>query len=195
MAEPPPRKRVSWRPFVRSLHRDLGYTAIGLTFVYALSGLAVNHIADWDPNFQSTKTTHFLKAPLPENDPAVAAAVTAQLGIRDPARVVFSAPGWVDLEAGWRKIHVDSRTGKVTLQGQRPRPFLRLANWLHLNRGKKAWTLVADFYAVGLLTLAVTGLFMLPGKNGIFGRGGVFVVLGIAIPLLYVVLSGGPGHK
>ena len=33
---------------------------------------------------------------------------------------------------------------------------------------------------------------MLPGKNGMRGRGGILVALGIAIPVLYVVLSGGP---
>ena len=32
---------------------------------------------------------------------------------------------------------------------------------LHLNRGKKAWTYVADTYAVILLYLAVSGLFMI----------------------------------
>jgi len=187
--------RITWRPFVRSLHRDLGYALIGLTFVYALSGLAVNHIADWDPNFKSYKATHLLKAPLPESEQAVVAAVTSELGIREPARVTFSAPGWIDIEAGWRKIHVDPRTGKVTVQGEKPRFFIRLANWLHLNRGKKAWTVVADTYAIGLLTLACTGIFMLPGKNGIGGRGGIFVALGVLVPVLYVVLSGGPGHK
>ena len=38
---------------LRALHRDFGYIAVGLTFIYALSGLAVNHIADWDPNFEN----------------------------------------------------------------------------------------------------------------------------------------------
>ena len=45
------RGRFPWRPWLRAIHRDVGYLAVGLTFVYALSGLAVNHIADWDPNF------------------------------------------------------------------------------------------------------------------------------------------------
>ncbi len=56
-------------------------------------------------------------------------------------------------------------------EGQKPRFFLRLANWLHLNRGKKAWSYVADTYAVILLFLASSGLFMIPGKKGIKGRG------------------------
>ncbi len=39
-------KPVRWRPTLRALHRDIGYLAVGLTFVYAASGLAVNHIED-----------------------------------------------------------------------------------------------------------------------------------------------------
>ena len=32
-----PDKPVRWRPALRSLHRDVGYLAVGLTFVYAAS--------------------------------------------------------------------------------------------------------------------------------------------------------------
>ena len=70
--------------------------------------------------------------------------------------------------------------------------LLRVANWLHLNRGKKAWTWVADGYAVLLLYLATSGLFMLPGKKGFFGRGAILFALGVAVPIGYVVFSGGP---
>jgi uncharacterized protein len=77
-------------------------------------------------------------------------------------------------------------------EGQKPRFLLRIANWLHLNRGKKAWTYVADTYAAGLLFLAISGMFMLPGKNGMKGRGALLVLIGVAVPALYVTLSGGP---
>ena len=56
--EPRPAERprraapFNWRAFIRGLHRDAGYLAVGLTVVYALSGLAVNHIAQWDSNFK-----------------------------------------------------------------------------------------------------------------------------------------------
>ena len=39
-------KRI--RRYLRPLHRDFGYLIVGLTFVYAISGLAVNHIDDWN---------------------------------------------------------------------------------------------------------------------------------------------------
>src|SRR3954468_16598061 len=45
------------QPWVRALHRDFGFLVIGLTVIYAFSGLAVNHVADWDPNFQSYERT------------------------------------------------------------------------------------------------------------------------------------------
>ncbi|MEZ4375282.1 MAG: hypothetical protein R3B07_31005 [Polyangiaceae bacterium] len=87
---------------------------------------------------------------------------------------------------------VNQKTGAVLEQGQKPRFFLRLANWLHLNRGKKAWSYIADGYAVFLLYLAISGLFMIPGRKGLIGRGAVIAILGALVPVLYVTLSGGP---
>ena len=52
------RRRIQWRAVLRAVHRDVGYAAVGLTFVYAISGLAVNHVAQWDSNFTRTTTTH-----------------------------------------------------------------------------------------------------------------------------------------
>ena len=54
-AAAPGRRRFKLRPWLRALHRDLGYLAVGLTLVYAVSGLAVNHLADWDPNFANVE--------------------------------------------------------------------------------------------------------------------------------------------
>jgi hypothetical protein len=186
-------RRISWRPLVRSLHRDAGYLAVGLTLVYALSGLAVNHIADWDPNFVTYRTRFELRTALPEEPAAAARIVLERLNIRQtPREVVPLGPGRLDILLDGRTLHVDPRTGRGVDEGQRSRYLLRTANWLHLNRGKKAWTVVADAYAAGLLFLALSGMFMLPGRHGMRGRGGILVAVGVAVPLLYVTLSGGP---
>ena len=34
--------RKRWRGWLRAIHRDLGYLAIGLTVIYAVSGLAIS---------------------------------------------------------------------------------------------------------------------------------------------------------
>jgi uncharacterized protein len=186
-----PRSRL--RPWLRAVHRDAGYLAVGLTVVYAASGLAVNHIADWDPSFQSYETTHELGAAIAGDDDAIAKTVTSRLGIGETPREVYRAsPEQLDIVFDKRTLHVDPGSGRVFDEGQRPRLLLRVANWLHLNRGKKAWTYIADAYAGGLLLLAASGMFMLPGKKGLVGRGGVLVFLGAAVPVAYVVLSGGP---
>jgi hypothetical protein len=188
-----PRPRIRWRPWLRVIHRDVGYFSVGLTFIYALSGLAVNHIADWEPNYRQISRVHQLPIPLPTDDGAIADRARAELSISEPLREVFRANDH-DLEVVFdqRSLRIDTRTGRVDEQAQEPRFFLRVANWLHLNRGKRAWTIIADTYAVFLLLLSVTGLWMFPGRKGLFGRAGVVVVMGALVPALYVVFSGGP---
>jgi uncharacterized protein len=181
------------RPWVRALHRDFGYLAVGLTFVYALSGLAVNHIADWDPNFVNYERQHQLDGPVPDDDDAAAALVLRKASIDEtPIDVYRPGDGSLEITLEDRTLHLQIASGLVFEEGQRQRPFLRTANWLHLNRGKKAWTWFADGYAFVLLFLATSGLFMLPGKKGLRGRGAVLVGLGVAIPLAYLVWFGSP---
>lgn len=200
MAEAPPGQpaagraaRWSPRAWLRALHRDLGHLAVGLTVVYAVSGLAVNHIADWDPSFRSYESRHDLGGPIPGDDAAIARAVAERLGVAGAPKDVYrAAADQLEIVYERRTLHVNPQTGHVVDEGQKPRFLLRVANWLHLNRGKKAWRWVADTYAAGLLVLAATGMVMMPGRKGLLGRGGLLVVLGAAIPVAYVAWSGGP---
>jgi len=187
------RRKLNLRPWLRALHRDIGYFAVGLTVVYAISGLAVNHLKDWDPNFKQVNRTHQLGLRLPKDDDSAAKSVLRALGVNTAPREIYRASDTqLDLVFDQRTFHVDTASGVVHEEGQAARPVLRAANWLHLNRGKKAWTYVADFYAVFLLFLAGSGLFMIPGRKGLFGRGAIVVLLGAAVPISYVLLSGGP---
>lgn len=188
----PERKQLRWRPQLRALHRDVGYLLVGLTFVYAASGLAVNHIEDWDPNFEQYERQHTLAAPLPEDEAAAGQQVLAQLGIEEPPSDVFLYEHELEIQLDNRSLFVDGKAMTILDRGQDQRRLLRVANWLHLNRGKKAWTIVADGYAILLLFLATSGMLMLPGKKGFLGRGWILVLAGAAIPIGYVLLSGGP---
>jgi hypothetical protein len=183
--------RKRWRAWLRAIHRDVGYLAIGLTVVYAVSGLAINHIQDWDPNFVSYEKVETIEPIDPAlDDEAAVALALERLGIDKAPRSTFRAGDELHLEYDNRKIVIID--DQVTDQGREPRFFLRVANWLHYNRGKKAWTYIADGYAVLLLYLAISGLFMLKGRLGLRWRGAVLVSLGAAVPLGYVIWSGGP---
>jgi uncharacterized protein len=185
--------RLKWRPWLRAFHRDVGYLAVGLTFVYALSGIAVNHLTDWtdgDASFSSYERTHEL-GPLPEGDQAIADEVRRRLGIAEAPREIYRAgDDEVAVLFERRTLHVDPTTGRVLDEGQSPRFVLRAANWLHLNRGKKAWTYIADAYAGALLFLALGGMFMIAGRKGLLGRGAILVGIGVAIPIVYLHFAG-----
>lgn len=187
------RRGLPLRRWLRAFHRDIGYFCVGLTVIYALSGLAVNHIEDWDPNYVNFERTVALEGALPDDDEAATRQVLAQLKIEETPSDVFRYEHELEIIFPERELFIDANAGTILDRGQEARSGLRLANWLHLNRGKKAWTLVADTYAIFLLFLATSGIFMLPGKKGIKGRGLIFVGIGVLVPTLYVILSGGPG--
>ena len=46
--------KINWKKWNRILHRDLGYIFFGMTIIYALSGIALNHIKDWNPSYDIT---------------------------------------------------------------------------------------------------------------------------------------------
>jgi hypothetical protein len=202
MAEPaviPPWRRAGsllrkrWRAWLRALHRDAGYIAVGLTFIYALSGLAINHIGQWDPNFKTVVTEHQLRRALPKDEKAAVQQVVTELEIEETLRDGYwEVDGTLQLTTDERTVIVYPKTLVAIEKAEKPRFFLRLANWLHYNRGKAAWTYIADGYAIFLLFLATSGLFMLKGRKGLIGRGGFLVAVGASVPLLYVHFSGGP---
>jgi hypothetical protein len=188
-----PKKRALWRPWLRAAHRDIGYVVVGLTFIYALSGLAVNHLTDWsdgDASFKTYSASHDFGR-LAGEDQAVADDLRRRLAIKEVPREIYrQSPDELEVIFDKRSLHVNTTTGHVVDEGQKPRFILRVANWLHLNRGKKAWTYVADGYAASLLVLAMSGMFMIAGKKGLLGRGAILVGLGIAVPVLYVTFAG-----
>ncbi len=182
-----------WRGWLRAVHRDFGYLAVGFTVIYAISGLAINHLKDWDPNFvASEKSLAIPPVPAELPDDEAVKRVTDATGTGKPDDV-FRAGDEIRLSySNGTQITAIGDTGQVTVQARRPRFFLRVANWLHYNRGKKAWTYVADIYAVMLLYLAISGIFMIKGRLGLRWRGAMLITAGIAVPAIYVVVSGGP---
>jgi hypothetical protein len=179
--------RIPWRRWNRALHRDTGYLAAGLTVLYAISGLAINHMADWNPNYRVVRVWHEV-GPLPRDLPEdqLTQMVLDRLKAAERPRASFQ-PDEDTLEVFMQKgkYAVDLPTGKVFYEAVQPRPVLFALNRLHINAPKRAWTYLADLYALGLLTLGITGLFILRGPNGLTGRGAWLTVAGCAVPLAY----------
>ena len=182
---------MAWRRWNNVLHRDLGYLCAGLTLVYVVSGVAVNHIGDWNPNYRIERGVRQLGpgVALDGDNRAAVERVLTSLDLEpayratfrpDPATLrIFLEDGIVDLEL---------ETGRATIELARHRVLLGAANALHLNTPKRLWTWVADLYAVSLGLLAITGLFVLKGKKGITGRGAWLTAVGVAVPIAFLWL-------
>jgi uncharacterized protein len=179
---------VNWRHLNNVLHRDIGYLAVGLTVVYGVSGLAVNHVRDWNPSYRVQKTILIIPAIEATDRNEIVRQATASLGITQEPRNVFRPdPATLQLFFRDANYRIDLPTGSVIVERARPRPVLFEMNQLHLNAPKRAWTIVADLYAVALVMLAITGMFVLKGRMGIKGRGAWLTGAGALLPIAYWV--------
>ncbi len=180
---------MNWRSWNHAIHRDLGFLCIGLTLIYALSGIAVNHIADWNPNYQIKR----VKAQITPQaagviDPLLIPQLLQQLGEKQGHSNAFQPDAenlWIYIDKRMIRVHLPS--GEVEHEVAKRRPFWYPLNFLHLNHPKKSWTWIADLYAAALLLLAISGLLML--KRGRQARRGLILTLvGVIIPLLFLGL-------
>ncbi len=177
------------RKLIIATHRDVGYFFAGLTVIYAISGVAVNHIEDWNPNYVIRTEVREVGV-LPEGPTVwVAGEILDRLGIgEEPRSVVRMAPDGLKIFLDQRTLAVSLPDGRVADETVRRRYAFFELNYLHLNHGKGFWTWFADLYAVGLLVLAGTGIFIITGKKGLGGRGGWLLIAGLAIPVAYLMV-------
>jgi hypothetical protein len=84
-------------------------------------------------------------------------------------------------------IVTDLTTGSGFVEKITRRPVFHTVNYLHYNPGKW-WTWASDIFAGGLIVIAITGLFIIRGKNGISRRGAILTIAGIVAPILFLYL-------
>ncbi len=68
------------------------------------------------------------------------------------------------------------------------RPVFYHSNLLHRN-SIGGWKWASDVFAVLLITISITGIFILRGRNGISGRGKWLIGSGALLPLVVLVLN------
>jgi hypothetical protein len=178
--------QFKWRKWNNILHRDIGYTVVALTLIYGISGLAVNHIADWNPNYKIDKELITIaRIETTDRDSMVSEALEKLQLTEEPTNTFRPDPETLQLFFDKRTYSIDMPTGNVLIEHTRPRRVLYEMNQLHLNAPKGIWTFIADLFALSLIMMAITGMFMLKGPTGITGRGKWFIAAGTLIPALY----------
>jgi hypothetical protein len=182
---------MGWRRWNHALHRDFGYFCIGLTIIYAVSGIAVNHTShDFNPSYTIEKSVATV-SPLKEEetpDQNYIEMVLRELQTAEKFKnAAMLSPGTVRIFTEGTTIDVELRTGKTTIEKVTKIPLLFEWNYLHLNKAKGLWTWIADIYGVALTLLAVTGILMIRGHNK--RRGIVLTIAGVLLPIVYLFVA------
>ncbi|MHB8879609.1 MAG: hypothetical protein ACYC8T_38435, partial [Myxococcaceae bacterium] len=121
---------MGWRHWNVVLHRDAGYLVAALTVVYAVSGVAVNHTADWNPNYKITREERRFEPIKVGEREAMVAELVRKLELPGPPRDSFrSRPESLELfYDGWN-VTADATLGVATLERPRDRFLLRNFNF------------------------------------------------------------------
>jgi uncharacterized protein len=179
------------RKWGRIIHRDFGYLFFGATIIYAVSGIAINHLNDWNPNY-SVSTKEFKTGIDLKKSDAAKEQVLLLLDKIDNRKNYKSHyyPSEDVIKiflSGGSSVVVNVKTGEGNAEYLKRRPIFYQFNYLHYNP-TKWWTWFSDIYAGALIILALTGLILIKGKKGITGRGAWLTAIGILVPILFLVL-------
>ncbi|MFH1296932.1 MAG: PepSY-associated TM helix domain-containing protein [Bacteroidota bacterium] len=185
-------KRKTLRRWNNALHRDIGYLAFGMTIIYALSGIILNHFKSGDfqhPDYGKRYEDLQVQLPVEKHiTKSYALEVLEQVGEQDEYKSHVTGKGYVQIFFNNGSVYIDLTNGYAQLEKKTPRYLLKEFNMLHYNNIKKWFTWFSDVYAAALIILAITGLFVLRGKNGILRRGAWFAAAGIIIPAIIILL-------
>lgn len=180
----------SVRKWSRTLHRDLSYLFSGVLLVYAVSGFMLNHKEDFNANY-SIEQHRYTIADMPEEtDEAYARSLLEKWGETDNFTAVydFDAESFKVFIRGGSSLLVNRTTGEAIYESIKKRPVISAINRLHYNPSR-CWTWFSDIFLLSLATIVLTGLVMVKGKHGLWGRGGIELIIGIAIPIAFMLLG------
>lgn len=178
---------------IRSLnvaaHRDFGYFFSSLIIIYCISGLALNHVDDWNPDFIITRDSVAFKGGLTKADMTKdrIIALGKQVGEEEYKVFDFPTPDQVKIYYEDASLHLNFKTGEGVYENVSRRAVFYEANVIHRN-SVKGWKWAADIFAVMLIAINVTGLFVLKGKYGITGRGKWLIAAGTLPPVIAILI-------
>ena len=184
---------MKWRKWNRWIHRELGYLFFGMSIIYGISGIALNHgvARHWNPGIITRSESYDYNRSITKTDVtrAVIEEILEITGEENSFKQYYFPTSdylMIYLKGGHINVHMPS--GEISLIRVRNRPVFNEVNYLHYNKPKKLWTWFSDLFALGLVLMAISGLLLVKGKKGITGRGGLTTLIGIFIPLIFLAI-------
>jgi len=167
---------------LRAIHRDLGFLMVGISLVYGISGIYLNNMKGKDPAFHTEEKTIQFPANLTENELSTAWQTDKNLPTLKNVMRIDENHLRLFLDGGVGVYNAGN--GTLDYEKHKKHVLIYWIDRLHYNK-VKGWNTVANIYAVSLIVLAITGLFIVKGKRGLAGSGKWYLIIGILIPILF----------
>lgn len=183
------------RKWSRIIHRDLSFFFSGIILVYAFSGILLNHKADFNSDYSIKQYSFEIQGnyPLKSSD-FKEERVKKELLEQYQESANYTKHYFPDsltmkvFLKGGSSMVVSLETGKGVYESVKKRQIISSINRLHYNPNLW-WTIFSDIFIGSLIIITLTGIIMNKGKKGIMGRGGIELIIGIIIPLLFIFLT------
>lgn len=169
-------------------HRDLGYFFSVLIIIYCISGIALNHINDWDPDFIIEKKTVIIKENLTKQKINTKKIEELSNLVDEKNYKLFDFPtnNQVKIYYDNATFHVNFSNKKGIYESVYRRPLFYQTNVIHKN-SLIGWKWFSDIFASFLIIITITGIFIAKGKYGIKRRGKWLILIG-AMPAIVAII-------
>jgi len=197
------KKKKNIDQWMRSLHRDLGYFTIGLTLIYALSGIVLSARGlGWFK--QKLNNQIIMKTQIQNkefNKVFIDVIKKGQLPIIFPEnsyrhlnrlhlKIVKEDHNIIHFNA-WKSLNIfyNTQSGITNVSFKKYPQAIEIFLDAHKASHESAWFYLAMFYSVVLSFFAISAMFMVKGKYGFKRRGMYLMAAGITVVIGFLVIS------
>ncbi|MBQ0115798.1 MAG: hypothetical protein KBT10_08005 [Bacteroidales bacterium] len=162
--------------YMRVLHRNIGFLAIGMVIVYSLSGIVLIHRTD-DFMKSSTAVEQTIKPGLTAEELGKELKLKKFTVTKEEIGVIyFSDEGKYEVE-----------TGKVSyVKKDYVFPFNKFAELHKSSKAPLCW--FTTLFGIILFFLAISSLFMFKPQTKVFKKNLVYIAVGVIITLLMFLI-------
>lgn len=197
------KKKKSADQWMRSLHRDLGYFTIGLTLIYALSGIVLSvRGLGWfkqDLHKQIIMETNIPNAEF--NNVFIDVVKKGQFPIICPEscykhlnrlnlKIIKEDNNIIHYKA-WKSLNIfyNTQSGTTDVSFKKYPQSIEIFLDAHKASHESAWFYLAMFYSIVLSFFAISAMFMVKGKYGFKRRGFYLMMAGILVVVGFLFIS------
>lgn len=173
----------------RNTHRDIAYFYVGLIIAFSFSGIFLNHRRSFNPRRYTVETRDIQTKPFSKDqvNETFVSQIASEFNIDDELRRFQPTEEELNISFANNDVKINMTSGVGSVTTYRTIPLLGQMTKLHVDTSNW-WIYYSDLFGIGMIIIAITGMFIEKGKNSFKQRGLRLAILGIVFPLIFLFL-------